>query len=71
MGADCRGGRMRKTASAKTETGLNEPPDLAQLRSMIARIIQDEYSGDICTEFWVRPARRAADRIVKAIYLGR
>ena len=59
---------MGKKAVAKVES--DEPFELAQLRDMIARIIQDEYSGDICTEFWVRPARRAADRIVEAIAGG-
>lgn len=58
---------MRKTALAKTVENEAEAPELAQLRARIARIIQDEYSGDACSEFWLRPARRAAERIMEAI----
>jgi hypothetical protein len=61
---------MRKTALAKTVDPANEAPEAAQLRAQIQRIIQDEYSGDFCSEFWLQPARRAADRIMKAICSG-
>ena len=55
---------------AKTESGPNAPPDAAQLRLLIAQIIQQEYSGDVCSEFWAQPARAAAKRIVEALAGG-
>ena len=64
---------MGKTATLAKPAGpaLDEPPDQAALRRMIARIIQQEYSGDNCSEFWARPARAAAERIVEALYESR
>ena len=59
---------MVSKALAKIEPGANEPPELAQMRSQIARIIRAEYSGDSCSEFWMKPANRATDRILRAIY---
>ena len=59
---------MQKSAFAKVEPGLvGAPAEPAQLRAIITRIIMAEYSGDICSEFWRAPARRAADRIVEII----
>ena len=64
---------MSKTALAKTaDLALNEAPDdRAALRDAIAGIIRQEYSGDICTEFWLKPARAAAMRIVELLYESR
>jgi hypothetical protein len=61
---------MNKSALAKTvdPTQNEAPDDRAALRDVIAAIIRREYSGDVCTEFWRAPARRAADRIVEILY---
>jgi len=61
---------MNKSALAKTvDPTQNEAlDDRAALRDVIAGIIRREYSGDIQSEFWLRPARQAADKIVAAIY---
>jgi len=59
---------MRKPALAEIEPGRTEPPDATQLCAQICRIIESEYSGDICSELWARPARRAAERIMNIIY---
>jgi hypothetical protein len=58
---------MRKAALAKTVENEAEAPEAAQLRAQIARIIQEEYIGDIHSELWLRPAERAADRIMDVI----
>jgi hypothetical protein len=59
---------MRKTALAKTvDSGPREVPEAAQLRARIVDIISNEYIGDIRSELWLRPARRAADRIMEVI----
>jgi hypothetical protein len=62
---------MRKMALAKTvDSASREASEAAQLRAQIVDIISNEYIGDIHSELWLRPAERAADRIVKAIYSG-
>jgi hypothetical protein len=58
---------MSKPALAKIEPGPNKVPDAARLRAVIIQIIRAEYSGDIASEFWLKPARRCADQIMKVI----
>jgi len=64
------GGRAPNVVAdqARAEVTIRTVGETAELRRRIADIIRSEYSGDVCTEFWVRPARRAADRIMSAIY---
>jgi hypothetical protein len=58
---------MHKLALAKT-ADPQEALEAAQVRDLVARIILDEYVGDLGGgELWQRPARRAADRIIEAI----
>jgi hypothetical protein len=61
---------MHKTALAKTVENEAESPELARLRTQIVDIISNEYIGDVRSELWLQPARRAADQIVKVIALG-
>jgi hypothetical protein len=59
---------MRKTALAKTvDPAPREASEAAQLRAQIVDIISNEYIGDIHSELWLQPARRAADKIMEAI----
>jgi hypothetical protein len=58
---------MHKTSLAKT-FDQNEAPGVAQLRSRIARIVQDEFGGDLCTGgIWLAAAQRAAERVMEAL----
>ena len=58
---------MNQTVLAKIKTAPDQALDAAGLRAVIIQIIRAEYSGDNCSEFWLKPARRCADRIVEAI----
>jgi hypothetical protein len=58
---------MSQTALAKIKIAPDQAPDAARLRAVIIQIIRSEYSGDVDSEFWLRPARRCADRIVEVI----
>jgi hypothetical protein len=62
---------MGNKALAKLEFSPNEAPDATRMRATIIRIIRSEFSGDVDSELWIKPARQAADRIINAVYGGR
>jgi hypothetical protein len=57
---------MHKTAKT-ADLARNEAPEAAQLRAQIARIIQEEYGGELCAGVWLIAAKRTTDRIMTAI----
>jgi len=61
-------GKTALLAKPAAPTHATQACGAVQLQDKIARIIQDTYSGTIDSEFWARPARAAAKRIVELLY---
>jgi hypothetical protein len=64
---------MSTKALVKTADPAPNPAsdEQAQMREAIFEIIRQEYCGDLRSELWLRPAKAATARIMRAIYSER